>query len=348
MTLRTSSRKLIATTVPTTRGYKSWIRVGSSQSSARINLNTSIYGHATSRGTRPYQEDTSSTSCLYVPRAQLQHSLERGNRISQEACRRWKWPTEHDALDEELASQVFWFGIFDGHGGSFTSRYLAAYLHQIYEAVEADMVTDTVQATREHGGYFRRFTGGVLEKWVDKERLRPVRGGKGNQRYGAAGKEGGEDQTDTTTEEHSHSHPQPAPPAAATQTPSSPSTLPAWEDNGLTTRISPPPDVASSSLTLSERATLAFLVADRHILARYPQPQGEFPLSSMHDPASSPLVRRGIQTREMEARAARESDKGSGKGGGSTASVLLLHSLDAPPKIWYDSSLLQLCAYHVG
>lgn len=345
----------LASPRPCQRSYKSWIRVGTSNGhgSARVNLNTSIYGLATSRGTRPYQEDTSSISCLSIPPSELRASLKKSsNRISQEAARRWTWDTQDQPLDEELASQVFWFGVFDGHGGSYTSRYLATYLHQIYERVTPDMVTDTVQATREHGGYFRRFIGGALDKWVVKDELKPVRGGKGNQRYaGKQEQDAGESSADDVGPSAPPTGTHAAKSSGSNGSPSS-SSPHTWDDDGLTRRIPPPESMSSETLTLSERATLAFLVADRHILAGHPQPSGSLPSSSMHDPASAPTSsgrRRGIQTREMEEEQ-RESDKGVGKagGGGSTGTVLALHSLDGPPKIWYDSSLLQLCAYHVG
>ena len=35
-----------------------------------------------------------------------------------------------------------------------------------------------MQHTRSLGGYFRRFTGGALERWVRQEELKPVRAGQ--------------------------------------------------------------------------------------------------------------------------------------------------------------------------
>lgn len=256
----------------------------------------------------------------------------------------------------ELSSQLYWFGIFDGHGGSFTSRYLSAYLHQIYEFVTPDMVTDTVQFTRQHGGYFKRFNGGILERWVVKEHLKPVRGGGANAQSSRSedseqGQEASENQSNpSASSPTANTEPKPTPKlsAAAAAKAASTTSLPPWDDNDLTKRIPPPPGMENETLTLSERATLAFLVADRHILNRYPQPQGEFPLSSMHDPTSFPLLPHGNKGKGI---ATRPSDRGSGTeggGGGSTATVCTLHSLDSPPQIWYDSDLLQLNVNHVG
>lgn len=341
----------------TVRGHRSWVRVRSSQGvgSARIPLTSSVYGTATSRGTRPYQEDSSSISCLEIHPSQLRSSLQRGGRIATEAERRWKWKSQEDGLDQELASQVNWWGIFDGHGGTYPSLYLSTYLHQIFEKVTPDMVTDTVQKTREHGGYFRRFVGGNLERWVRKEELKAVRGGKAGKRPGdQAKKEEQETISQAPDEEATPGPGHEADRVQAGQEPvhaaadgeqakpsdsasgSKPASAAIWDDNGLTQRIPVPEGMEEDSLTLSERATLAFLVADRHILTHHPQSNG-VNLQPSHD-------ERGIQTREADAERAAKGKEG----GGSTASVLTLHSIDAPPNVWYDSDFLMLGAWHVG
>lgn len=350
------------------RSYKSFVRIRSpsGKGSARVPLTSSVYGHATSRGTRPYQEDTASVSCLEINADELRASLRKGGRIATEAERRWHWPDEHEELDEELAAQVNWWGIYDGHGGDYTSRYLAMNLHQIFEKVTEDMITDTVQYTREHGGYFRRFTGGALDRWVQKDELKPVRGGKAGKKPGSEKNKSngskGDDQdgangetSSSATEEQSgtagaseaeriQAGDEPVHAATASPTaPRKPNAPPAaqWDDNGLTKRIPVPEGMEKESLSLSERATLAFMVADRHILVRHPQLPS--PDATTHGDAHRG---RGIQTRDMEARASKE--KAGGDGGGSTASVLTLHSLDAPPVVWYDSQFLLLGGWHVG
>ncbi|CAO1634303.1 unnamed protein product [Jaminaea pallidilutea] len=339
------------------RNYRSYVRVRApgGSGSARVPLGSSVYGQSISRGTRPYQEDAFSVSCLEIPPKELRASLKRGGRISTEAEKRWKWDSQDDELDTELAGQVNWFGVFDGHGGDYASKYLSKYLHQIFESVQPDMVTDTVQFTREHGGYFRRFTGGELAKWTRQEELKPVRGGRAGKQPGSNKTPNAEHMEQVSTSQSSGptanastSGGSSGPPISAAAASKRSTVVPQWDDAGLTQRVSPPDDVKDQSLTMSERATLAFLVADRHILMRHPQPnEKEASQGGMTD-------RRGIQTRESIAKREQQEKGPEAKGqvqegmGGSTASVLTLHSIDSPPTIWYDSKFLQLGAWHLG
>lgn len=316
-----------------------------------------VFGLSTSRGTRAYQEDTASVSCLHVPVDELRrnylklHSLSSSAAGAAAANAALEWDPEK-AGGEELAGQVVWFGCFDGHGGQQVSSFLRDQLHRTFESVEKDMVTDTVQYTRELGGYFRRFTGGVLERWVRKDRLKPVRA------IAAAGRrpptlanttkttEAGSKQDDVrykSTEEQvdhltkpdslsdmlsdegqaqdsSKTILQPTRQDGAVKIggnvdglgkKTAGSELPAgsaelgWDK--LIERIPPPEGMEKETMTMAERLTLAWLVADRQI-------------------QSSP---------ELDV-------------GGSTASVALLHSLDMPSIPWYSSEFVGLHVAHVG
>ncbi|KDN52782.1 protein serine/threonine phosphatase 2C [Tilletiaria anomala UBC 951] len=164
------------------RGYRDYIRsqtldntTGKSRT-ARIPLkNGSVFGLSATRGTRVYQEDASSVLCVQLPSGDLKESLAQSrSRVAQQAAVRWD---AEKAGGEDLAGQVLWIGCFDGHGGQAISGFLRSFLHDIFERVQPDMVTDTVQYTRSHGGYFRRFTGGLLERWVRQDQLRSVRSG---------------------------------------------------------------------------------------------------------------------------------------------------------------------------
>lgn len=332
---------------PATRAYRTFVRLRCSEGKrcARIPLTTSVYGQVASRGTRPYQEDTWSVSCLEVPTDHLRKSLLRDGRISTEAERNWHWDTEQYPADEAVAGQVNWWGVFDGHGGGYASRYLADYLHQIFENVEPDMVTHTVQFTREHGGYFRRFTGGALERWTRHDDLRPFREGRSGrpptESTKAVGKEQGEERPSSDRVQTQAS--------ALNKADMSPETgsgailaakkiaIPNWDDNGLTRRISPPEGMQQEVLSLSERATLAFLVADHHILTCHQQPSAERRNGGIEDTPNIHILESVVprQGRKQQP-------------GGSTASVLMLHSLDAPPSVWYDSQFLFLGSWHVG
>ncbi|KAJ1018113.1 hypothetical protein NDA16_004980 [Ustilago loliicola] len=336
---------------------------------ARIQLKPTrngVFGLSTSRGTRAYQEDTASVSCLHVPVRELGrnylklHSLSSSAAGAAAANAALEWDPEK-AGGEELAGQVVWFGCFDGHGGQQVSSFLRDQLHKTFESVETDMVTDTVQYTREHGGYFRRFTGGVLERWVRKDRLKPVRAGPAAGRRIPAGAtvkkqdtaktsdaqgktsiaEGAEKQVSHLTQPESLSNmlSHEGKPASSDQSSESSKTIlqPTRQEgaikiggkvepigskssevpthtgsadlgwDSLIERIPPPEGMEKETMTMAERLTLAWLVADRQI-------------------QSSPKL----------------------DVGGSTASVALLHSLDMPSVPWYSSEFVGVHVAHVG
>ncbi|PWN47832.1 protein serine/threonine phosphatase 2C [Violaceomyces palustris] len=290
-----------------------------------------VFGLSTSRGNRLYQEDTASYSCLSLPIQELTQTYPRN--LS---------PVEPPSEpQEEIRNQVVWFGCFDGHGGKVVSNFLSRELHKIFETVSPEMVTDTVQYTREHGGYFRRFQGGILERWVRKEELKPVRASGPSIRGGRNPKT---TRVTTTTPSQEGSQAtkvdevqEPDPPKtfsdlvkSARQATSSSSSDPSLlrskpkglgdlgEDqdrNGegdrslksLIRSVPVPQGMEKESMNLAERLTLSWLIADRKIQS---------------DP-------------NLDV-------------GGSTASVALLHSLDSPFKPWFSSDTLALTVAHLG
>ncbi|KAK0541382.1 Protein phosphatase 2C 6 [Tilletia horrida] len=166
------------------RGFQDFFRVrtGNGSSSARVSLApNSVYGIATSRGTRPYQEDAYAVACLLLPTGDLAASYHRPPAVVQvdgQTASKWEEQIEDSGADvKALACQLMWFGCYDGHGGQAVSAFLKSDLHRIFESVDPSLVTDTVQYTRSLGGYFRRFTGGEISRWVRQEQLKPVRGG---------------------------------------------------------------------------------------------------------------------------------------------------------------------------
>ncbi|KAJ1571158.1 hypothetical protein NDA12_001101 [Ustilago hordei] len=324
-----------------------------------------VFGLSTSRGTRAYQEDTASVSCLHVPVNELRrnylklHSLSSSAAGASAANAALQWDPEK-AGGKEIAGQVVWFGCFDGHGGQQVSSFLRDQLHKTFESVETDMVTDTVQYTREHGGYFRRFTGGILERWVRKDKLKPVRAGPAAGRRlppGAPVKKDDTSKTDaqgqgsksegsgkqvdqlTNPETLSNMLSHEGKPASSNQPSGSSKTIlqPTRQEgaiklggkiepignsgsdlptptgsadsgwDSLIERIPPPDGMEKETMTMAERLTLAWLVADRQI-------------------QSSPKL----------------------DVGGSTASVALLHSLDMPCVPWYSSEFVGVHVAHVG
>lgn len=84
------------------------------------------YGATCSRGTRPYNEDTYQAGTIELPafakRAPI--SLQRGNKSFEEAT---------SAQGASGDPQVFYFGVFDGHGGDKCSIWLKEKLHWYVE-----------------------------------------------------------------------------------------------------------------------------------------------------------------------------------------------------------------------
>ncbi len=110
------------------RGYKDYIRTaapapataaaasgsnGKHPPSARIPLRAgSVFGLSSSRGTRPYQEDASSVTCVHIPSEELRSSLAQSHsRVAQAIAKDWN---AEKAGGEEVAGQVLWVGCFDG------------------------------------------------------------------------------------------------------------------------------------------------------------------------------------------------------------------------------------------
>ena len=71
-----------------------------------------------------------------------------------------------DDVGKEFAEQVVFVGIYDGHGGQAVSLFLHQNLHGIFESVDAAQIPEVFAWTKEHGGYFRRYRGGVLQPWL--------------------------------------------------------------------------------------------------------------------------------------------------------------------------------------
>ncbi len=249
-----------------------------------------------------------------------------------------------------------------------------------------------VQYTRAHGGYFRRFTGGLIERWVRRDLIRSVRaGGPGGaaaaarregarapQRTNAAKAEEAQDAANAPktlsdlaatlgksredagqpaivhSAEEAGETPSVGPIETPRPAPASPLDEPTGQSKGehvgtvddasgtgpvtpigietppssshidqrttsdakdaqlldlRTERADPPAELADAKMTIGERATLAWLVADRIIQT---EPEGTLDV------------------------------------GGSTASVALLHSLDMPAVPWYSSKLVSITTAQIG
>lgn len=96
--------------------------------------------------------------------------------------------TEGTQMDADKKT-LFYFAIFDGHGGSHTADYLTANLDEYIEQAQPEMVPGVVKGLRKLGGYFRTFRPAILEPFLPRQLGEGGRGAK-NERVHVQGKGG--------------------------------------------------------------------------------------------------------------------------------------------------------------
>ncbi|KAL5615250.1 hypothetical protein BROUX41_005305 [Berkeleyomyces rouxiae] len=115
------------------------------------------FGHANSRGTRPYNEDTDAVGTISIPAFAKRGpvSIQRNPVGEGEAT---------NAASAYGDPQVFYFGVFDGHGGTQCSHFLRDELHGYIEEAAVTLglqsslkkpaatVTSTAAAATENNG----------------------------------------------------------------------------------------------------------------------------------------------------------------------------------------------------
>ncbi|KAF9933145.1 hypothetical protein FBU30_006469 [Linnemannia zychae] len=77
---------------------------------------------------------------------------------------------------------LFYFAIFDGHGGSNTADYLTANLDHYIESAKPEMVPQVIKDLRKIGGYFRNFRPHFMEPFLPLDFEKSRSGGLGHQR----------------------------------------------------------------------------------------------------------------------------------------------------------------------
>ncbi|KAG0292553.1 hypothetical protein BGZ98_002540 [Dissophora globulifera] len=76
-----------------------------------------------------------------------------------------KQPQRITQMDADQKT-LFYFAIFDGHGGSHTADFLMAHLDEHIEQATPDMVPQVIRDLRKLGGYFRSFRPLFLEPFL--------------------------------------------------------------------------------------------------------------------------------------------------------------------------------------
>lgn len=104
------------------------------------------FGAGVSRGSRPYNEDTFQAGTIEVPAF--------AKRQPMSLTRRGAIPQQKGAESASGDPQVFYFGVFDGHGGSECSKFLQERLHTYVEeaAVKFDMQSSLRDRKEEADG----------------------------------------------------------------------------------------------------------------------------------------------------------------------------------------------------
>ncbi|KAF9429884.1 hypothetical protein BGZ94_009073 [Podila epigama] len=94
--------------------------------------------------------------------------------------------TEGAQMDADKKT-LFYFAIFDGHGGSHTADYLTANLDEYIEQARPEMVSAVIKELRKIGGYFRTFRPPLLEPFLPAN-LKGDRGRPWGDRLGQQGR----------------------------------------------------------------------------------------------------------------------------------------------------------------
>ncbi|KAK1925770.1 phosphatase 2C-like domain-containing protein [Papiliotrema laurentii] len=156
--LSTRSLRRLSPHQPFLRGVHDYIRCQTPGGTYKIQYKSSkAVGVYASRGSRLYQEDATSVHTLKLKPSEIQLSLDTA-----------KYPWDPSKAGSTcMASQVAFFGIYDGHGGKEVSTYLKDNLPGLIESVDSNGIDDLVKWTRNtHGGYYKRWRGGGLQRWT--------------------------------------------------------------------------------------------------------------------------------------------------------------------------------------
>ncbi|KAF8523092.1 phosphatase 2C-like domain-containing protein [Hysterangium stoloniferum] len=138
--------------------YSSLIYTYCPGGTVRIPLSSKVIGVAVSRGVRRHviEEDGHTICCLTLDPDELRANVKQTLKLDWEPLK----------AGRDLAGQVVFVGIYDGHGGVTVSDHLRRQLHILFETVDKYHVPEVYDWVKSIGGYFKRYKGGVLAEWV--------------------------------------------------------------------------------------------------------------------------------------------------------------------------------------
>ncbi|KLO07588.1 protein serine/threonine phosphatase 2C [Schizopora paradoxa] len=150
-------RSSLGCTVRDARPFHTYLKAAATGGAIRIPLySPSIIGVVETRGPRSFQEDSHQFAALSLDPEELHLSAKKSFGID--------W--DPSAVGDAFARQCLFVGIYDGHGGPAVSLYLHQNLHGLFESVDKSHIPEIYAWTKELGGYFKRFRGGVLAPWL--------------------------------------------------------------------------------------------------------------------------------------------------------------------------------------
>ncbi|KAL8752496.1 MAG: hypothetical protein Q9184_005713, partial [Pyrenodesmia sp. 2 TL-2023] len=337
------------------------------------------FGASVSRGQRPYNEDTYQAGVIEIPafakrapinltRAPASSPLQayrEGQRKQQE--QKDKAIRDGEGTSAESASgdpQVFYFGVFDGHGGTECSGFLKEKLHKyIEEAAQKYGLVSSLGAKSDRAGQPKEAPGPALPTDNQSDKKSAARGhdnpSPGSQLRASRDRHlpfPTSDPTTTTSESTKEPSKKTSPPAASSISPDEVSNLQkrlihSWRETvgGYFRRFSPS-TFDSNPPTISTVLTHAFLTADLSFITA----QLKFTASDS-DPvlADSPINTSDIVPYDAPKPKPSKSCPPSSTSsripfkGGSTASVALV-STPSPTPFWHPSTPSTLLTAHCG
>ncbi|KAL8834982.1 MAG: hypothetical protein Q9170_003503 [Blastenia crenularia] len=344
------------------------------------------FGAALSRGQRPYNEDTYQAGVIAIPafakRAPI--NLTRAPASSplqayREGQRRQREGNSRTSQDGEGTSaegasgdpQVFYFGIFDGHGGTECSGFLREKLHEfVEESAQKYGLQSSLSGKSSRASPAKNEPEAALPV-VDKSSSdTPVQAG--DEGGGSSGPRASRDRstpfptsdpTSGTSEATNESSVKQSPSPSGCPSPEEVSTLQkklmdSWRETvgGYFRRFSPsaftlePPTISTVLTHAFLNADLSFITAQLKLTRSDSDPVlADSPINTSdivpYGPYTSPQARSKSATPNLDART--QSSSRAPFKGGSTASVALI-STPTPTPFWHPSTPSTLLTAHCG